>query len=219
MKQILENWRKFLREQEEREDQEDNDRSDENPKRKTSGEIFKPTRGEEVPFNPNADPDLKYELYDLISKAYKEIGGHTKITGPDKVTSDPDWDVWVGMDIHNDPDFDLIFFGSTTPFGLKFTGVGHDGTTDAKEIYKKLRTRDLNTEGNYVEASGASARAFIKAGVPIINDQKTVETVLRKKVKWIGKNVGDERALGDGWYIRTIGGHEHAKIMLGKPGL
>lgn len=221
MQKIFEGWRKFLKEQDitPEEDKPEQEKSiEDKPKRKTSGVLFNPKRGEEVRFNPNSHPDLKHEIYDLISIAYKDIGGHTKIQNPDSVLSDPDWNVWVGMDIHNDPDFDIVSFGSTTPYGIKFTGVGHDGTPEAKEIYKKLRSRDLQMDGHYVESSGRSARAFIKAGAPVINDQSTVEKILGKKVKWIGKNVGDEKALGDGWYIRTIGGHEHAKIMLGNPG-
>ncbi len=170
-----------------------------------------------MPFDPRKHDDIKYELFDLIQTAYHAIGGHAKVKTPDDVLADPDWNVWVGMDIHNDPDFDLISYGSKTPFGIKFSGVGHDGSPAAKKIYVDLRAKDLKMPGYYVEASGKLADILIKKGVPVISDQATVEKVLNKKVQWTGSNTEDQSSAGDGWYIRKIGPDEHSKIMLGMP--
>ena len=53
-----------------------------------------------------------------------------------------------------------------------------------------------------------------KYGVPIVDDQDTVEEVLGKKVKWLGNIPGDDSY---GWYERSIGGDPHAKILVGRP--
>jgi len=183
-----------------------------------SGEIFNPKRGEKIFFDPKKHPELANEFYALISTAYAEIGGHAKIQSPRDVFKDPDWDVWAGMDLHNDPDFDLIMFGEKTKYGIKWAGVGHDGTPDAKKEYLEERGKDLKTLGYYAEVSGKLAGILIKKySVPFVDDPKEVEKVLGKSVEWAGNCPDDPSLPGDGWYIRNIGGHPHAKILIGRP--
>lgn len=184
----------------------------------TSGDIFKPKRGNPVKFNHRKYPELANELFTLINTAYAEIGGHAKVTNPNQVFSDPDWNYWVGTDIHNTPDFDIIIFGKKTKFGIKYSGVGHDGSREAKREYLEQRGRELKKLGYYIEVSGKIAEILInKYNVPIVDSQEEVETVLGKSVEWLGKNPGDPSASGDAWYRRTLGGKSHNKIMLGKP--
>jgi hypothetical protein len=38
-----------------------------------------------------------------------------------------------------------------------------------------------------------------------------------RDLDWKGKCPDDPNMPGDGWYMREIGGHMHAKIMLGRP--
>jgi len=184
----------------------------------SSGEIFRPKRNQPLQFDPKKHPELASEFFNLISTAYSEIGGHAKVKSPSDVFSDPDWNFWEGIDIHGDQNFDIVMFGQKTKYGIKFSGVGHDGTRDAKRSYVDARGKDLHKPGFYVEVSGKIAAILIdKYKCPIVNDQKEVETVLGKKVEWTGKNTEDSSMSGDGWYIRTIGGHPHAKILLGRP--
>ena len=181
----------------------------------TSGEIFNPKRGKPVKFDHRKHPELSNEFFELISTAYAEIGGHSKVKSPADVFADPDWDYWEGTDIHGSNDFDIIIFGKNTRFGIKFTGVGHDGEKDSKHTYLDQRGTDLKKLGYYIEVSGKIAEILInKYHVPIVNDQKEVEKVLGKEIEWVGKNPGTS---GDAWYIRTIGGSKHTKIMLGRP--
>jgi hypothetical protein len=183
-----------------------------------SGELLKPKRGVIVDFDHKKYPELADEFFDLIQTAYAEVGGHSKVLTPDDVFKDPEWNYWAGEDIHGTPDFDMVIFGSKTRFGIKFAGVGHDGSRDAKKEYMEQRGRDLKKLGYYVEVSGKIAEILIKKyDVPVVNDQQTVEKVLGKKVNWYGKNPDDPNSAGDGWYGRVIGGHVHNKIMLGKP--
>jgi hypothetical protein len=66
----------------------------------------------------------------LIANAYGNIGGNAELNSPNSIISS-DLNFWQGEDIHNSPDFDLIVFGKKTKYGLKITGVGHDGTKSA----------------------------------------------------------------------------------------
>jgi len=180
-----------------------------------SGELFNPKKNKPVVVKPTKDPELEKEFFNLISTAYAEIGGHIKVQSPEDVFKDPDWNYWEGIDIHGTNDFDVIMFGEKTRFGLKFSGVGHDGTQDAKRDYMDRRGKELKQLGYYIEVSGKIAEILInKYQVPIVTDQAEVEKVLGKKVDWIGNLNG---ATGEGWYSRTIGGGAHEKIMLGRP--
>jgi len=180
-----------------------------------SGELFNPKKNKPVVIKPTKDPELEKEFFNLIGTAYAEIGGHIKVQSPEDVFKDPDWNYWEGVDIHGSNDFDVIMFGSKTNFGVKFSGVGHDGTGAAKKSYMDSRGKELKQLGYYIEVSGKIAEILInKYQAPIVADQETVEKVLGKKVDWIGNLNG---ATGGGWYSRTIGGGAHEKIMLGKP--
>ena len=181
----------------------------------TSSGDLNPPRGKTVLFNHKKYPELAGEFFDLIQTAYAEIGGHIKVKTPDDVFADPDWDYWEGEDIHGSRDFDMIMFGQKTKFGVKFSGVGHDGTKDAKRAYIDARGVDLKKLGFYLEVSGKIAEILInKYNVPIVTDKDEVTKVLGKPVQWIG---GRNDASGDGWYVRTIAGHPHEKILLGRP--
>jgi hypothetical protein len=184
----------------------------------TSGEIFNPKRGKPVQFDHHKHPELANELFTLINTAYAEIGGHSKVTSPNDVFNDPDWDYWAGIDIHNSNDFDIIIFGKKTKFGIKYTGVGHDGTRDAKREYLEQRGKELKELGYYVEVSGKIAEILInKYNVPQVDSQEDVEKVLGKSVEWLGKNPDGLSTSGNSWYRRMLAGHPHNKIMLGKP--
>lgn len=200
MEKLFEAWRKFLKE-------------------KTSGEIFQPERNEPVEFDAAKveDPEFKHELFNLIQTAYRDLGGHAKYTGPESVGADAETNYWVGTDIHNDPDFDVISFGHKGPHGIKFSGVGHDGSKTAIKKYLDSRGKHLSVGGHYAEVSGRLAQILIgKYNVPIVNDEKKVRSVLKKNIKWVGANP-DPAYSGEGWYYRSIGGKDYLKLMVGKP--
>ena len=47
-------------------------------------------------------------------------------------------------------------------------------------------------------------------GVPVVDDEDTVRSVLKgKEIEWNG----------DGTYDREIGGQKHTKVMMGKPNI
>lgn len=184
----------------------------------TSGEIINPKRGKKTVFDYRKYPELANELFGLIQTAYAEIGGHSKITTPADVFADPDWNYWAGTDIHDTPDFDIIIFGKKTKYGIKYAGVGHDGSKEAKREYLDQKGKELNRLGYYVEVSDKIAEILIKKyKVPQVTSQADVEKLVGKPVEWLGKNPDDPSASGDSWYRRLLGGKMHNKIMIGRP--
>ena len=182
---------------------------------RTSGEIFNPKRNKIIKFDSKKYPELSGEFFDLISTAYAEIGGHAKIKSPEDVFADPDWNYWEGVDLHGTSDFDMIMFGKKTKYGVKYSGVGHDGSKDAKRTYITARGKELNKLGFYIEVSGKIAEILLNSyDVPVVTDQEEAEKVLGKKLEWIGTIEGKP---GTGWYSRKLGGEMHDKILLGRP--
>ena len=168
----------------------------------------------------SSELDINKEiLYNLIQTAYAPIGGHLKFKSPDDI-KDPDLKYWKMADIDSDPDIDVVYFGKKTPFGIKHTGMGHDGE---KANIKKLlikKSAELKKPGNYVEVSKGAFDSFVgKGNVPIIDDEETVRKVLAyrrsKETTWYGKHPKGTKP-GNGWYTRKIGGKEVAKTMIGK---
>ena len=180
---------------------------------------------EDFPKNKYIEPTtsdkekLKQTLFDLIQTAYAPIGGHLKFQSPDDI-KDPDLKYWKMADIDADPEIDVVYFGKKTPFGVKHTGIGHDGE---KANIKKLlikKSAELKKPGNYVEVSKGAFDSFVgKGNVPIIDDEETVRKVLGQRrsdqTTWHGKHPKGKKP-GNGWYTRKIGGREVDKTMIGK---
>tara|TARA_R110001632_G_scaffold64399_7_gene153049 strand:+ start:862 stop:1437 length:576 start_codon:yes stop_codon:yes gene_type:complete len=163
--------------------------------------------------------DLKGDLYNLVSNAYKSIGGHLKYNNPDTM-KDPNLKFWRVADLDADPEIDVVYFGKQTPFGIKHTGMGHDGERENIKNLLKKKSAELKNPGNYVEVSGAAFDSFVgKGGVPTIDSEEAVRKILGDKrseqTEWHGKHP-TKNVNGEGWYTRTIGGKRVTKIMIGK---
>ena len=163
--------------------------------------------------------DTKEELFNLIQTAYASIGGHLKFKAPSDV-KDPDLKYWVAADIDTDPDLDVVYFGKKTPYGIKHTGIGHDGEKPNIKNLLIRKSAELKKPGNYVELSGGAFNSFVgKGGVPTIDDEELVRKILgprrSSETTWHGQHPKNPSMKGNGWYTRTIGGKETTKIMAG----
>ena len=163
--------------------------------------------------------DLKSDLYKLVANAYAPIGGHLKYSNPESM-KDPNLKFWRVADIDADPEIDVVYFGKQTPFGVKHTGMGHDGDRENIKNLLRKKSEELKNPGNYVEVSGAAFDSFVgKGGVPTINDEEAVRRILGNRrsseTTWHGKHPEGKKP-GEGWYSRTIGGKPVTKIMIGK---
>lgn len=163
------------------------------------------------------DPELADELFELLSIAYKPIGGHAKFTKPADLFDGQL--VFQAADIDEDPEADVFKIGKPTPFGLKSTGMGQDGSDKAKKEVVKKSASDLKMRGNYAEMSGAIAHIMLtRFNIESINDPETVKQILKgKKIEWVGSNPNGKYPNNPGWYKRKIGRDSHMKIMLGLP--
>ena len=66
-----------------------------------------------------------------------------------------------------------------------------------------------------VRVSGKIAEILLNNyDVPVVTDVNIIEKVIGKKVEFIGTKEGMP---GNGWYTRVLGGHNHDKILLGRP--
>jgi hypothetical protein len=161
---------------------------------------------------------IKSEFYDLISIAYSDIGGHSKIRTPEDVFSDPDWNYWQMIDIDEDPYVDIIIFGQKGKYGVKYSGVGHDGERASKRKYVDDRGKDLKVKGYYGEVSGKFSEILLKKyNVPTVDNKEDVVKILGKDVEFHGRHPEDPNMPGLGWYTRMLGGHPHTKIIVGRP--
>ena len=173
--------------------------------------------------NNEFDPELSAELFDLIDKSYSYVGGHVNYRKPEDIPlgkdkDDPGTIVWYGLDFDEDPEADVVNISKKTKFGLKSVGGATDGSKESKSQYVKNLVDKLDTPGNYAEVSDAIMHILLtRYGVESIDNQEDVEKILGKKVKWVGKHPIGNYPGHEGFYIRTIGGEEHMKIMLGKP--
>lgn len=183
----------------------------------------------EIPKDTDLKDKYENELFKLIDLAYKAIGGYAKIAGPDDVFADTTWDVWKGIDIDQDPNFDIIIWGETTPYGIKSCGVGHDGADASKKGYLQVKADEFKdvSKNYYGEVSDKLAAILInKYGVPVVEEEEKVREVVGKEkvMEFTGQHPDvtsgkstEKDYPGKGWYKRKIAGHEHWKILVGNP--
>ena len=183
----------------------------------------------EIPKDTDLKDKYENELFKLIDSAYKAIGGYAKIKEPDDVFADTTWDVWKGIDIDQDPNFDIIIWGETTPYGIKSCGVGHDGEEASRKGYLQVKADEFKdvSKNYYGEVSDKLAAILInKFGVPVVEDEETVREVVGKEkvMEFAGQHPDvksgkstEKDCPGKGWYKRKIAGHEHWKILVGNP--
>lgn len=183
---------------------------------RNSSDVLKNKRGW-VAFDKRLlDDEFSEEILDLINIAYKPIGGHAKMRNINDVLNGK-YDYWKIIDLDNDNKANIVIFGKKTRYGIKYAGVGHDGSKLAKRTYisAKIDTHSEFGGGHYTEVSDKIADIMIKSNVPTITDPDVITMVLGKPIKYFGEHPKGKQ--GYGWYSRKIGGHEHYKLLIGSP--
>ena len=172
-------------------------------------------KGQYIPLSDEEKVQAQQDLFGLIDNAYASIGGHVKFKSPSDVM-DPELEFWRAADIDDDPELDVVYFGKITPYGIKHTGIGHDGDRGNIKNLLIRKSSELKTPGNYVEVSGAAFDSFVgKGGVPVIDDEEKVRAILKgKELEWHGQHPKGTKP-GNGWYTRTIGGMKLTKTLAG----
>lgn len=154
------------------------------------------------------------DVQDIVTNAYAKIGGHAKAN--DAVVLADEYPDWFVADTDAEPDVN-VFVGGSPRAGKEKLGVsGSDGSPEAKQFLLNLKKR-LLTHGWWAEVSGATAHIAInKQHIPYVTDEQTVRKLLPgKQIIWHGEHPDGLFPGTYGWYSRVIGGHEHAKIIVG----
>lgn len=163
------------------------------------------------------NPRLADELFDLISNAYRGIGGHFKIRSPQDLVGG-EVTFYEAVDLDTDADVDAVNLVDTKPAGEKYVGMGHDGSPGAKNQVVKHWGDGMKQEGVFAEVSDALAHVLLtRHHVPVVTSEADVRNVLRKNVEWVGQHPEGKYPGLSGWYYRDIAGHRHLKILVGKP--
>ena len=161
-----------------------------------------------MPLSPKEVEDLKKQLFDLVDNAYKPLGGHPNVQSPEDIKSAAD--IFTVIDLDDDPEHDAVALAKNRAGGTKHVGLGHDGSKPARSAAVNFKAKELKSQGNYVEVSGKLFDILKAKGVPVVDDEDTVRSVLKgKEIEWNG----------DGTYDREIGGKKHTKVMMGKPNI
>lgn len=165
-------------------------------------------KNEWVPIKNSELGDLKKQIFDLIQNAYASIGGHVNIKTPADLSDEGD--IFNVIDIDDDADVDAVVFQKNKKPGSKFVGMGQDGSKPAKIAAITYQADKLKEPGHYIEVSGAMKDVLVRSGLTPITDEKIVLKALEgKKISDFNKETGE--------YTRELAGHNHTKIMFGKP--
>jgi hypothetical protein len=154
-------------------------------------------------------PEYEDDIIKLIKYAYDYIGGHSNYKNVDDVDKEASRGAeYEVIDIDGDDEIDAVSVTKGKEAGEKFVATGHDGSSSAKRAVITHKIDRLKVPGFYIEVSGRIKDILLKAGVPQVTDQATIEKALAGK---------DITMNDDGSYTRSIAGTEHEKIMLGTP--
>jgi len=207
MKLLFENWRKFINEK----------NWQDYGFQKDSWEEFAPADIEAS--REPVEVDIPDEFIALINKAYEKIGGNFDFKQASDIPGDSD--MWLGVDVDEDPQPDALRIGKQKPAGIKLTASGHDGTRKGIDAYVRKTGELLKTPGHYAEMSKGIAHVMLKYhDVPYVDSEEKVQSRLGsgKPIKWLGKHPEGKYPGVEGWYTRDIAGHkDELKIMLGMP--
>lgn len=159
--------------------------------------------------------DIENDLFDMIKTSYASVGGNAKIKKVDDISNE--YPEWVLMDVDEDPEADVAFFGRPTNFGTKLGASATDGTSVAKEASIQLRG-ELLRNGWWAEVSDAPAHIALNKlkMLPIEDREAVVELLSGKDIEWHGEHPQGKFPGTYGWYTRDIGGEKHTKIIVGK---
>lgn len=128
----------------------------------------------------NKIDELKSNLFILVNNAYGKIGGNNIIKYPEDIFKRS---YWEAIDIDKDPDADSLLFGRRTKYGIKITGIGHDGNRKSKKVLINKLHNQLKRKGYYMEASGKLEQKLHDINTKYIEDYDIIKTVLNTEIQ------------------------------------
>ena len=132
------------------------------------------------------DFPTRENLFDLINSAYMNAlnSPHVGIKSPDDIVGS-EYDYWEAIDINENPYADAVLFGKRK-FGIKLSGIGHNGEKLSKQVLLKYQVELLNKNGYWVEASSPVADIMKAKGAPIFTDKEKIQKLFPNShfTKW-----------------------------------
>jgi hypothetical protein len=174
---------------------------------KLSEEAIEHEKNKWYNLNPNELYVSAEEILDMIIKSYSGIGGHPEFNTPLDIAR-TDLDLWMTIDVDEDPEWDATLAGKKTLFGKKWTVMATDGGSVSKRKLINQLIQKLKRGTNYIEASDRVAEILTTLGLPYVQDEDSIKNVIKKD---------DVQYKGDGWYQRKIGAELKLKRLFGKP--
>ena len=160
--------------------------------------------------NKTNKKQIKNNLFSLVNLAYDDIGGHVRISSPEKVQQDGELDFWTAMDNNNDPYATVVIFGKKTQYGVKISGIGHNRTVQSKiDLFNHL-SDILKKKGFYVEASDKPAQTLLFKKTPFIKNIKVIRKIFNSPE---ARYIDDQNM----WYERNVSGITLKEVLFGNP--
>jgi hypothetical protein len=170
---------------------------------------------------------LKHEVFEIIDTTYRAVfpEGHVRIQKEDDVINNKELVFWCAADVDEDPNTDIVIFGSERflngkSLGYKISGWGHDGSREGKRVLIQQLAALLKDEGKnvWIEVAGSPAQILTHHNFNInrVPKEKVQEIFFDSEFEWIE---GEEDF--EGFYIRHLsdGIKTDKEILLGNPNL
>lgn len=165
----------------------------------------------DVDNNSKDAKEMAGQLSNMLGISYAAIGGFAG--GGDL----GEFSGFFVADVDDDPDIDIGLYYKKKA-GTKIAALASDGTSVGKKSVVEFLVKVLEKPGTWVEVSDAVANILLKKrGLKSFDDHKAIEKAVGKgAITWHGKHP-EGLEYGTGWYTRAISGHDHTKIVVGRP--
>ena len=201
MKLILENWRQYISEEEER------------------SKLGAKGKHVDVDSKSSLSDDVTDDVVQLVKTSYDKLGGFPRLETPSGLKNTITNYYLVDVDDDPEPDAGMLYYDAGNY--KKASAIVTDGGPEAKKVIPQTMKKLLSQPGYWIEVSGAPAHIMInKLGLKPIADAELAEFLVsfggKRDVNfnWLGEtdknNIG-----GDGWYVRDAGDKKIIKTIVG----
>jgi hypothetical protein len=201
MKLILENWRKYISEEEER------------------SKLGAKGKHVDVDSKSSLGDNVTDDVVQLVKTSYDKLGGFPRLETPSGLKNTITNYYLVDVDDDPEPDAGMLYYDAGNY--KKASAIVTDGGPEAKKIIPQTMKKLLSQPGYWIEVSGAPAHIMInKLGLKPIADAELAEFLVsfggKRDVNfnWLGET--DKNKIGgDGWYVRDAGDKKIIKTIVG----
>jgi len=139
------------------------------------------------------DSSIADELFNLIDMSYRNIGGHVDFKSAQDIINafaNKEINLIKAVDVDEYPDPDALVIYKQKEDGNKaVASAAKVGVDKAKNSLLTHTQETLNKPSNYGEVSDAMAKVLLSIGVPVVDNEAKVRSILGKKeIIWYGQH-------------------------------